>query len=69
MVSELINEKGLKINSVFLIVVSEKFIMGCPNASENLKNKRAKNPNFKNIFFGIENLMSMQKLLLLLILH
>jgi hypothetical protein len=64
MVSELINEKGLKINSVFLIVVSEKFMMGCPNASENLKNKRAKNPNFENIFFGIENLMSMQKLLI-----
>ena len=64
MVSELINEKGLKINSVFLIEVSEKFMMCCPNASENLKNKRAKNPNFKNIFFGIENLMSTQKLLI-----
>ena len=29
-----------------------------------VKNNRAKNPNFKNIFFGIENLMSTQKLLI-----
>ena len=64
MVSELINEKGLKINSVFLIVVSEKFMMGCPNASENLKNKIVKDPNFKNLLFSIENLMSTQKLLI-----
>lgn len=54
MVSELINEKGLKINSVFLIVVSEKFMMGCPNASENLKNKIVKNSNFKNKFFALK---------------